>query len=131
MRIAPRFFASCTFEKVEPFTYIASIASGKRGAAVSAMGCKPFWEYALGEFVIGRAATSSVDFEVSLDEEALKLDGRLEIGRCEEAFNFLAKLWRFFNVVEMLIPIFRRISKQMLVLYSIFGSRDPMFRIFC
>ncbi len=114
-----------------PFTYVASITSGKRGAAVSAMACKPFWEYALGKFVIGRATISSIDIEVSLDEKALKLDARLEIGRCEESFKFLAELWSFFHVVEMLIPIFRRISKQMMVLYSLFRSRDPMFCVFC
>lgn len=111
MRVAARFFATPTPEQIVPFAYVASIVSREMGATVHAMACKPFWEYALGELVIGRTVTESIDFEVALDEETLKLHRQSEIRRYEEVFNFLTKLWRFFDRVKMLVPVLRRICK--------------------
>ena len=66
---------------------------------------------------------------MTLDKEALNLHGRLEVWRFEESIDFLTKLRRFFNVVEMFIPVFCRIRQQMMVLYLIFRSCDPLLRL--
>lgn len=112
-----------------PFTYKASIISYKWRAAGFAVACKPSWENTLGEFLIRTAVISSIDLEMALDEEALKLDGRLEIRRREKILYLLAKLWRVLDLVKMLVPVLRRISKQMMVFYLIFGACDPMLRV--
>lgn len=131
MRVAARFVTIRTVEQVVPFAYVASVVLGELGAAVHVVACKPFWEYALGKFVIRRTATDSIDIKVTLDKQTLKLDGRLEVRRCKEVFDFLTKLWCFFDVVEMLVPVLCRIGKQMMVFDSILGGRDPLFRLSC
>ena len=131
MGVAARLFAVPTIEEFLPFAYIASIISEKVGAADCAVACKPSREYAFGEFLIGRAVSGSIDFEMGLDEETLKLHSRLKIWRCEETFNALAKLWCFFNAVKMLVPVFRRICKQMMVLYFLLGDCNPVLGFYC
>ena len=45
----------CTIEQIPPFKHVASITLRILGAAGHAVACKPLWEDAFGEFVIGRA----------------------------------------------------------------------------
>ena len=131
MIVAMQFFTRSTIKQIVPLTYIASIIPRTLGADGCAMVCKPSWEHALGECLIGRAMKARIDLKVTLNEKALKLHGCLKVRRREKAFNFLAKLCRFFDTVKMLVPIFCRISQQMMVLYSVFEGRDPMPRLSC
>ena len=112
-----------------PFAYVASIVLGELGVAVRVVACEPFWEDTLGELVIGRAATGSIEVKMALDEKALKLDRRLEVRGCEEVFNLLTKLRCLFDVVKMLVPVLRGIGNQMMVFYVIFEGRQPLSRI--
>ena len=75
--------AICTVEQIVPFAYVASIALREFRAAVHTVACKPFREHTLGKFVIRRTAIESVDVEVALNEETLKLDRRFEVRRSE------------------------------------------------
>ena len=131
MTVAPRIFTVTIIKQSVPFAYIASVISRELGAFGYGVACEPFWEYSLGEFVVGVSVNDTVDLEVTLNEEALKLHGRHEIWRREETFNFSAKLRCFSNVVKMLVPVFRRICKQMMVLYFIFRCRDPVTGVAC
>lgn len=131
MSVATRFFTRSTIKQIVPLTYIASIILRDLGAGGCAVACKPSWEHTLGEFLIERAVRDCIDFKVTLNEQALKLHGRLKIGRSEEAFNFSAELWCFFDGVKMLVPVFCRISNQMMVLNVVLGPCDPVPRISC
>ncbi len=114
-----------------PFAYVASIALREFRAAVHTVACKPFREHTLGKFVIRRTAIESVDVEVALNEETLKLDRRFEVRRSEEAFDSSTKLWGFVDVVEMFVPVLGRIGQQMMVFYVIFGDCEPLLRLSC
>ena len=131
MRVAARFVTIRTVEQIVPFAYVAPVILGELGAAVHVVACKPFWKHALGKFVIRRTVTHSIDIKVTLDKQTLKLNGRLKVRRCEEVFDFLTKLWCFFDAVEMLVPVLRRIGKQMMVFDSMLGGRDPLFSLSC
>ena len=81
--------------------------------------------------MIGGTAVESIDVEMALDKEALELESRLEVHRREKDFDSVAKFRCFFDLVEVLVPVLRRISKQMVVFYVIFGDREPLFRLSC
>ena len=72
-----------------------------------------------------------VHIEVALNEETLELHRRLEVRRPEKYLDPMTKLWCFFDVVEMLVPVLRRVGKQMMAFYVIFGGCEPLFRFSC